>query len=148
MSCLALFLLASRVSLKGMLLQIWSIHEAVPPWKCLSLFNQDSGKTTPQKIPLLLFSATSSHPSFWHIFSCILVDGGSVFFLQLCVFERLEVCENLLLLFLLLQRWKSRLREFSVPSQEASDPNSSVTKQIFFSHFDFSVLLLEGFGNQ
>ena len=94
------------------------------------------------------FSVTSSHPSFWHIFSCILVDGGSVFFLQLCVFERLEVCENLLLLFLLLQRWKSRLREFSVPSQEASDPNSSITKHIFFSHFDFSVLLLEGFGNQ
>lgn len=127
MSCLALFLLASRVSLKGMLLPIWNIHEAGPPWKCLSLFKQDSGKATPQKISLLLRVLLL----FRHLLSSLLLAYSflhfgrrwfCLFFLQLCVFERLEVCENLLLLFLLLQRRKSRLREFSVLSKEASDP--------------------------
>ena len=86
MSCLALFLLASRVSLKGMLLQIWSIHEAVPPWKCLSLFNQDSGKTTPQKIPLLLF--------FRHLLPSLLLAYSFLHFGRrwFCLFSFSSVC--------------------------------------------------------
>lgn len=102
-TCLALFFLVSRVSLKGMLLQIWNIHEAGPPRKCLSLFKRESLKTRPRKISQLLlvqgffscFSLNSSHPSFWQIVSCISVDGGGVFFPSaLCVWKTWSVWES------------------------------------------------------
>lgn len=90
MSCLALFLLASRVSLKGMLLQIWNIHEAGPPWKCLSLFKRDSGKATPQKIPLLLRVLLL----FRHLLSSLLLAYSFLHFGRrwFCLFSFSSVC--------------------------------------------------------
>lgn len=143
---MALFFLVSRVSLKGMLLQIWNIHEAGPLRKCLSLFKRESLKTRPRKISQLLlvqgffscFSLNSSHPSFWQIVSCISVDGGGVFFSFSSVFLKDLKCVRISSSSsFCCSAGKSRLREFSVPSREASYPDSPISKQIFFPYFLF-----------